>query len=284
MDREIIMAPYQEDGHNRQTLYETFWSMAEFHDTAKEGANSYDVRSELSDAEHFIRFGWDEHLPRALGIAEGAVSAATEVRELEAFAPVFDVAGDMVDMGRYLGNDPECMVSNPMRQTVASGRVVTLVSMADSNGGGDWLTRGILATALGLALDRLGYASEMWADNFGRSTVNQYQRILVKSTADEIDPARLMFAFGHKAMLRGLAFGTFDGYRTLGPDYEKWFYSYGKPLHRGSATSRTTFFEGLYPPGTVFITGELDAPTPEGMARAVVSGLRGLGILPEVNE
>ena len=64
--------------------------------------------------------------------------------------------------------------------------------------------------ALALALSRLGHACELWADISSRHPDGRvlHMRILVKGVNDEIDPARIMFAFAHPAMLRRLGFAV----------------------------------------------------------------------------
>jgi hypothetical protein len=271
MEREI----------RNRLLIETFGSIQEFADTAVEGYEPLYTTMDSKTLE-MVAHGWSEHAPMALDIAESAVTSSVDLCEASAFAPVWDVTGAEVDVARYLSGEPECMIDFPLQATVKAGKVITLVSSADSNWGSDWLSRGILATALGLALARLGYATEMWADNYGISSSGrtQYQRILIKSTADEIDPARMMFAFGHKNMLTQLAFGCFDGYRNMGPAYAPWYRSYGQGT-RGSAEVRTAELEALYPEGTIFLTGQLTNATPESAKAAVEQELRNLGLLAD---
>jgi hypothetical protein len=259
-------------------LVETFTSLQEFCDVAAESAHISDSTREM------VRNGWALYLPVALEIAESVVVTSLKLHEASAFVPAWDVSGAEVDVARYLSGEPECMIDFPLRQTVTAGRVITLVSSADANAGSDWLSRGILATALGLALARMGYATEMWADNYGYShgtnRCEQYQRILIKSTSDEIDPARLMFAFGNNEMLVELAFGVFDSYKKLGPDYGRWHRGFGNS-DRGGATPRTAELEALYPEGTIFLTGQLSGATAETAKAAVEAELHKLGLIDE---
>jgi hypothetical protein len=265
----------------RPLLIESFDSLNDFYDTAAANAGAY-VRNEMrdNDTARKVRDGNLNGMPEALEIAEQAVQSSVELRNAASFTNSYDVAGNSVDVGRFVSGDPECMTFNPMRITKTVTRVVTLVSMADSNGGGDWATRGAMATALGMALHRMGMATEMWADNYGSSSSgNQYQRILVKSTADTLDPARLLFAFGDYDMLTTLAFGCFDGYERMGAAYAPFDAGFGGQGSRGSSRDRTEQLESLYPEGTIFITGQLDSPGPVGMRNAITAELRKLGLL-----
>lgn len=277
VNRDIV----KDEGYlNHRLVVETFWSLEEFYEGAVRGAIPGNTRIS-PDTGKKVREGLTRKLPTVLDIAEQAVQASTEVKELAAYVPELDVCGDVIDMGRYLTGEPECMISSPLRTTVKAGRVITLVSTADGNAGGDWLARGIMATALALALAKLGYETEMWADNYGTSTVNQYQRILIKGTADEIDPARLMFGFGDPVMLHELAFGNFDAWGKMGEQYSEFYRRYSV-RGRGAAEYRNEFIESMYPEGTVFLSGYLGAgASPLMHAKAVEDQLRGLGILPE---
>jgi hypothetical protein len=260
-------------------LAETFWSVREFYDQAV--ADHDPGRTTIpGEVLKLVEQGWHEHAPAALDIAESAVSSSVRLMEASAFTPAWDVTGAEVDVARYLSGEPECMIDFPLTAAVKAGKVITLVSSADSNSGSDWLSRGILATSLGLALARLGYATEMWADNYGvdhgGTAASQYQRILVKSTADEVDPSRLMFAFGRSEMLNPLAFGVFDGYRKENR-LAAWYRAFGRA--RGSAEPRPQAAMELYPEGTVFLTGQLTNATPETAGIAVEAELRGLGLI-----
>lgn len=274
MEREI-----RNDDHGGRVLVETFNSVREFYDTAI-ASHIAGNTSFPSYVHEYVKNGLCKDLPMALDIAESAVSDSVRLHEAAAFLPAWDVTGAEVDVARYLSGEPENMIDFPLTAAIQAGRVITLVSCADANSGSDWRSRGILATALGLALARMGYATEMWADNYGMDYAghNQYQRILVKSTSDEIDPARLMYAFGHSSMLSSLAFGCFDGYRNLGPEFAPWYRSYSN-YGRGSAEPRTAELEALYPEGTIFITGQLTGATADTARAAVERELEKLGLL-----
>jgi hypothetical protein len=260
-------------------LVETFGSLKEFYDVA---VDTHDPESTTPDTMYdMVTRGWPDQVPMLLDIAESAVQSSVRLHDAIAFTPVWDVSGATVDVARFLSGEPECMIDFPLRQTVTAGRVITLVSSADCNMGSDWLSRGIMATGLGMALHRMGYATEMWTDNYGLSPLaDQYQRVMVKSTSDEIDPARLMFAFGHSGMLDPLAFSVFDGWKRLGSAYAKWAKGFSDD-GRGSAEKRTPKLEALYPEGTIFLTGKLSCGTSETAKTAIEGELRKLGLIDE---
>lgn len=265
-----------ETGKKAPHIIETFDSLTEFLSEAKRVRNP--DRVYISErTERGVRDGVNHKLvPSILDIVSEAIMSSAELRDVFAFTPAFDVAGDFVDVGRFVEGEPECMVAHPMQVRNTVSPVITLVSSADSNIGGDWKTRGIIATALGMAINRLGYNTEMWADNYGQAGGTwQYQRIKVKATNDELNPARLMFGFGDGAMLTELAFGNFCGMTENGfPRFKAW------ERTNGGARSRSKAIEALYPQGTIFITGNLaGGATPAMMAAAITSQLRAAGLI-----
>lgn len=257
-------------------IIETFESLNEFYAEAKRLHNPNETLIRPR-TEAMARDGiHHDKVPSILEIVSEAILASNELKDVFTFSPMFDVAGDYVDVGRFVEGEPECMVSHPLQVRSAVSPVITLVSSADSNVGGDWETRGIIATALGMAISRLGYATEMWADNYGiGGSTRQYQRIKVKGTSDELNPARLMYGFGHSSMLTQLAFGCYDGFTKVGfPEFRYW------QLSRGTAADRNSKIEALYPEGTIFLTGDLSAgATPAQMAQAVTAQLRLGGLI-----
>lgn len=257
-------------------IIETFDSLNEFYTEAVRLCNPNRTYI-AARTERDVRDGvMHSKVPSILEIVSEAIKISPELRDIFSFTPQFDVAGDYVDVGRFVEGEPECMVAHPMRINNAVSPVITLVSSADANIGGDWTTRGIIATALGMAISRLGYNTEMWSDNYGSAGGTfQYQRMRIKSTSDEINPARLMFGFGDKRMLTELAFANFSGMTTNGfPEFAAW------ERTNGSARQRSAAVEALYPPGTIFITGKLSGgSTPAEMAAVITGELRKAGLL-----
>jgi hypothetical protein len=162
------------------------------------------------------RLGWTEQLDSALDLAESAVETADKQHMMDSFnSPVWDVTGAMVDVGAYLAGTPECMVDYPLSTTSKVGRVITLcasVCYFGSIGSETINRRGRVIVALALALSRLGHNVELWADISSESMSGDvlHMRVLVKGADDELDPAKVMFAYAHPAMLRRLGFAVKD--------------------------------------------------------------------------
>jgi len=202
---------------------ETFWSLAAFaDDVAGHGEcenNAYmpaDWKgASFEEALELARNGWTDELDGALELAESAVTFAEQEHMTDSFnQPVWDVTGAQVDVGAYLAGTPECMIDYPLSTTSKAGRVITLcasVTYSGSLSAETVIKRGRVITALALALSRLGHNTELWADLTGKNDKGELQvRVLVKSADDELDPAKVMYAFAHPSMLRQLHFSALE--------------------------------------------------------------------------
>jgi hypothetical protein len=291
-------------------LSDTFWSLSEFAQRAdadaddarwrisnaaqavtakgrpKRGRGSSDwfggVRS-FDEALELARTGWNTQLPDALALAEDMIHMAEREHLIDTFQPTWDVAGAEVDIGRYFANEPECMMEFPLTKVSRQGRVITLVA---SIGAQVQVTpeaiiqRGQLAVALALALGRLGHAVEIWADWSGCALKKKfpqtaYHRVLVKSVDDELDPATVMFALAHPAMLRALSFGVRDGYPG------DWKVPYSAAKARGASCSRRASDIAWFPEGSIFLPEMTRKYTPAQVTAFIHQHLDKLGLLAD---
>ena len=205
-------------------LGETFWSVTEYADASAKRASRVVSRDQKhyfkdlpshAESVRMLRSGWAEELAQTLEVAESAVTLASQEHMTDTFDPVWDVTGAEVDVARYLSGEPECMIDFPLSKTSKSGRVVTLVASICVSGVVETdsiIRRGRVMVALALALSQLGHAVEIWADLGLSGTQTAYQRICLKGVNEELDPSTLMFGLAHPAMLRRVAFGTWDGF------------------------------------------------------------------------
>lgn len=163
----------------------------------------------LSEAIQHAREGWDE--PRAEIDAVTANIAEHLENVLEpTFVDEWDVTGAVVDIGRYLGGEPECMIDTRLMQIAKPGRVVTiLVNGCFAAGIKDHAIRRRGAAIVGLidALERCQYSTEVWLE-ISHEKISYL--VKVKGTGDALDIDVLMFAIGNKACLRHLNFSLQD--------------------------------------------------------------------------
>jgi hypothetical protein len=251
-------------GGGRTCYVSTFYSMADFGEAALRRAKRPD-NGELWDiglasgnddwagneslqrvAEMAMTNGWHGPLDETIEVAEDAVRAMEAEHEIDTFTPRYDVAGSDVEVGLYCSGDPEHMVDYPLVKTSRLGKVLSLICSTDAMAGvgsDEFMMRGQVLTALAIALDRLGHATEFWVDMGARFQGGEYHsRILVKGTMDSLDPGMLLMAYCHPGMLRRLQFGSEDGNPVS--NYVR--------NNRGRGSSASVFLNGL-PDGMIII-------------------------------
>lgn len=166
----------------------------------------------IGQLKKLVRVGWEAEAAEALGIAESAVEAVQQDRDMPDFRATWDVSGCEVDVARYLSGVPENMIDYEMTSTSRAGRVIVLCASVCYSAAVKPATikrRGHGIAALAFALSRMGLGVELWAD-FSILGVGQRGgpvgscRVLVKGTNDELDPARIMFAYAHPGMSRSV--------------------------------------------------------------------------------
>lgn len=201
----------------------TYWSLDEYADAAEKHGKGKTAGTDdcnwagasFTDSLTLARKGWTAELKSSLDLAESAVTMAEKEHMMDSFnQPQWDVTGAQVDIGAYLAGTPECMIDYPLSETSKAGRVITLcasISYSGSIGPSTIKRRGQCMTALALALSQLGHNTEMWLDISGGHGASEWHiRVLVKGADDEIDPARIMFAYAHPAALRQLGFAAVE--------------------------------------------------------------------------
>jgi hypothetical protein len=188
----------------------------------------------FSDALDGAREGWAAELNTTLEIAESAVKTARDRRLMDAFDPVWDVSGAAVDVGRFVANEPECMISFPLNRRSNVGSVITLAANVVVSGAisaDNIKARGRLIVALSMLLAQLGHATELWVSmRTGDYLPEAEIAVKVKGIDDVVDPAVIMFAFAHPAMSRHLAFNVFFNLPGKWGDQRNRQGMIGKPL------------------------------------------------------
>jgi hypothetical protein len=224
------MGSWQSHRSGLPLIRRTYDSMMDFCADAKTGLDAYmemhgysgfsnsfaynfsGVRS-WQEMEQLCIEGWNEKLPQTLEIAEAAVRLV-EV-EMEQFEPQHQVYGADVDVAAAVAGLPEDMIDYPLTMVSNVGTTVTICTDVQCHAGVGTkaiIDRGIVIVALALALEQAGHQTELWvSDEYTAGSSRAILRTLVKSTSEYIDPARIMFAYAHPAVQRGLGFCTIAG-------------------------------------------------------------------------
>lgn len=239
------------------------------------------LKESASEALELARIGWDNELPEALRLADAAVRKVEKEYELPVFTATYDFAGCEVDVARFLDDEPECMIDYPLTPIVKAGRVITLCASCAFSAAirpDSILRRGHAVVALALALQDLGYAVEIWSDWTSQGSSDRTGdadsftlRTLVKGPTDVLDPARLMFALAHPAMLRAITFAA----AHEAPKMQQRKYGIGS--YYGYPSSP---IEDL-PAGTIYLPAVRSASDITDLDAQLVSYLRELEILTD---
>lgn len=166
----------------------------------------------FNSALSLAREGWSDIRPEVDSLSskiDAVISPAVE----PTFVNYFDVAGDSVDIGRYLDGEPECMIETRLAPVAKPGRVVTLLVDGFYSSGvksADIRKRGVAIVALVDALTKLQHSTEIWIETSFRNSTLTYL-ICVKKASQDLNIDTLMFAVAHPSAFRRINFGLQEG-------------------------------------------------------------------------
>ena len=177
----------------------------------KDVMDGWDGMRSFAEAKELARSGWHDVRPQVEELLNQMSEVIADRLEI---APnmVWNVAGGVVDVGRYCGNEPMCMLDFPMEPAERMGKVVKLFIDygASSQFSGDFIMkRGIVLLALVDTLQKLGVSVEIYGETAitGGSAFHTTVTKLHDPT-DRLDIDELMFTLAHPAMLRRMAFAV----------------------------------------------------------------------------
>lgn len=166
------------------------------------------------EALRLARDGWTAQMP-AVDLAVARLHARISREVPTRFVRVAGMSGSEVDVAAYLDGVPECMTEIALRRMSAHGRVVTFLvptSYSNTVDHDSIAHRGRALCALCAAVVGAGHSVEVWSGYAcslpGRQRCHAVAKVI--SAGEPFDPARLMFAMAHPAMLRRLWFGVWD--------------------------------------------------------------------------
>ena len=178
----------------------------------KDGTDGWDGMRNFADASQLARDGWHDVRPEVEKLLNQMSDVIADRLEI-APSMTWNVAGGVVDVGRYCGNEPMCMLDFPMEPQERMGKVVKLFIDygASASFSGDFIMkRGIVLLALVDTLQKLGVSVEIYGETAitgGHSTMHTTVTKLHDPT-DRLDIDALMFTLAHPAMLRRMAFAV----------------------------------------------------------------------------
>ena len=147
--------------------------------------------------------------PETLEIKDSITNKISEQYE-NTFA--WDVTGESVDVGAFLSNEPECMLTT--REEAVAKPTATIFYNCGVSGGvkADTLQfRGLAILALVDTLASIGYAVELYIGDMFRNGGWLKGGVIIKllDSSHPYDPQLVSFALSSPAMLRKLLFGYY---------------------------------------------------------------------------
>lgn len=140
------------------------------------------------------------------------VGLLARIREVTRPAPVWDTSGSTVDVGRFLGGEPECM-----QQVVRRNRPSPVVRIAVERcvhsgiSPQEILRTGAAVLAAVEALRTAGIPAEIWATfTVQAGTRKMHSRVLVQRAGMAVDVDVLAFWLMHPGALRRIGFGLWE--------------------------------------------------------------------------
>jgi len=129
------------------------------------------------------------------------------------FQTFMNYTGFVVDMGRFMMGDPECMMDYVPEEGQAMNRVVKILVniTASSFVSADTIRRrGVAVAALVDTLHKLGVGMELWVEDslIGKDSKKYSTRVRIHDSSQMMDIDSLMFALAHPSMLRRLVFSV----------------------------------------------------------------------------
>ena len=170
----------------------------------------------LPEAASLARKGWPEGAARVQAIRAEITASITAITNARVQSIGYDVAGDYVDIGRYLGGEPECFGTRFDDPSAAKPVIKVSVNTAVSCGVSQEaiFARGAAILAAIDIIEATGKRVELWAVNGALADNGRIHEtyVLVKSADQHLDCDRLAFALCHASTHRRLCFSVFEKY------------------------------------------------------------------------
>lgn len=183
------------------------------------GTNTFEQAVEIA------RRGWPEGAAKALELRAAVESAVRDLINARSTTYTFDVAGEYVDVGRFLSGEPECFGTESTDFGSNSRPVVKIVANLAASGAvspESLFVRGAAIVAAIDVLEALGRRVEVWiakGSGVQRTGGRVHEtHVLVKRADQPLDIDRLGFAVAHPACLRRLCFSIMEQHGHLPND------------------------------------------------------------------
>lgn len=208
------------------------------------GDPSWTGSNSLEHALQVARAGWPEGTAR---LGAGMVSAARLVNLDNAPSTVYDVAGELPDVGRYLAGDPECMSyqcpegasgARPLVRIAACGSIAAKLDTRQIENYGIAILTAVdqlEKSGRDVELSWYMYCVDAYAEHDAMLTT-----VTIKHAGEHLDLDRAAFALAHPSMFRRLCFAHMEQQPELSGIVRA---SYG---HQGKALPQDEREQGVW--------------------------------------
>lgn len=169
----------------------------------------------LAEAINQGEYGWVNGLNRIKALYSDLKPVVCELADRHIMR--YAESGDEADIGRFVSNEPECMVDFDVIQVPATGRIVKLVAVINQSAGmnaDQVFLRGAASVALADLIERSGLRSEIWAVCPGNVSDGKNWgadfRILLKAADQPLEMDRMAFWLASPSTFRRLFFRAFE--------------------------------------------------------------------------
>ena len=179
------------------------------HRSSETGTKDFTGTRSYAEAVQLMREGWPEGAALARALSASLSAALAEADATLRPGPVWDVAGDDVDVDRYLAGEPESMIAWEPEVVPAAGRVVRLVlagRVAFHVGESAMRTAAVMTAAAADVLEARGVRAEIvvaYAIEIGKRVVEIRHRL--KAAEEPLDLPRVVAGM-HPSAFRRVAF------------------------------------------------------------------------------
>jgi hypothetical protein len=164
----------------------------------------------LRDALRIAREGWSEHAADVERLRNEILQSSDIVRLVDEQVRVrrHVVGGGRVDMGRFIGGDPRCMVRRQRRTAETNKRVIRLLvnrGVSGATSGHAIVQQGAYIATLVEVLTVIGFAVEVAVEctsSWGEYTLTHV--IGAKAASEALDLHSLLFMVAHPSLQRRL--------------------------------------------------------------------------------
>jgi hypothetical protein len=170
----------------------------------------FNYTKSLGEAVELCQHGWQEVRPdvdKLLGVLEERLTDAFG----SYFVTEYQTSGAVVDMGRFVTGEPECMMEFVQEPQARMGRVVKIVVNASVSWNIDQqliLNRGVAILALIDTIHKMGVGVELWWEESASHTINFTTLVKLHDSSEPMDIDAIMFALANPDMLRRLQFSV----------------------------------------------------------------------------